>query len=64
MYAAYLRLDVWVWDSDRTVVRAAAHRLKASARRDPAQRDARKRYYRQMLDHHRDAQALVRCWRL
>ncbi len=56
MYAAYLRLDVWVWDSDRTVVRRA--------RRDPAQRDARKRYYRQMLDHHRDAQALVRCWRL
>lgn len=59
MYATYLRLDILVWDSDRSVIRAARRKLARSARRDPAMRDARKRFYRDMLRHHADAQRLV-----
>ncbi|MBB4020099.1 MULTISPECIES: hypothetical protein [Alphaproteobacteria] len=59
MYATYLRLDVLVWDSDRTVIRAARRKLAQSAQRDPAVRDARKRFYRKMLRDHADAQQLV-----
>ena len=59
MYATYLRLDIRVWDSDRTVIRAARRKLASSALRDPARRDARKRFYRDMLRHHADAQRLV-----
>jgi hypothetical protein len=34
------------------------------ARRDPARRAARHRFYRQMLEHHRDARRIVSYWRL
>ena len=44
MYATYLRLDIMVWDSNRTVIRAARRKLASSAQRDPARRDARKRF--------------------
>lgn len=64
MYATYLRLDILVWDSDRTVIRAATCKLALSARRDPSRRDARKRFYRDMLRHHADAQRLVTHFRL
>lgn len=64
MYATYLRLDILVWDSNRTVIRAARTRLARAARRDPAKRDARKRFYREMLRHHADAQRLVAHFRL
>lgn len=64
MYATYLRLDISVHDSRRAVIRAAARKLTPQARRDPVHRDARHRFYRQMLAHHRDAQRLVRTWRL
>ncbi|ANH05777.1 MAG: hypothetical protein ACOY3N_12010 [Bradyrhizobium sp.] len=64
MYATYLRLDIMVWDSDRTVIRAARRRLARSARRDPARREARKRFYRDMLRHHAAAQRLVAHFRL
>lgn len=64
MYATYLRLDILVWDSNRTVVRAARTRLAHAARRDPAKREARKRFYREMLRHHADAQRLVAHFRL
>lgn len=64
MYATYLRLDILVWGSDRAVVRAARGRLARSARHDPAQRDARKHFYREMLRHHADAQRLVTHFRL
>ena len=56
MYATYLRLDIMVWDSNRAVIRAARH--------DPAKREARKRFYREMLRHHADAQRLVAHFRL
>jgi len=64
MYATYLRLDIMVWDSNRAVIRAARGRLARSARCDPARRDARKRFYRDMLRHHADAQRLVAQYRL
>ncbi|MGB3833310.1 MAG: hypothetical protein WA975_15785 [Mesorhizobium sp.] len=64
MYSTYLRLDIMVWDSDRSVIRAARRRIASSARRDPHKRDARKRFYRDMLRHHADARKLVVHFRL
>lgn len=64
MYNSYLRLGVSVHDGWRAVIRAAAERLTPHARRDSAQREARRRFYRQMLEHHQNAQRLVRAWRL
>ena len=64
MYGTYLRLDITVHDGWRAVVRAAARKLTARARRDPVHRDARHGFYRAMLAYHRDAQHLVRTWRL
>ncbi|RJL15809.1 hypothetical protein [Paracoccus siganidrum] len=64
MHATYLRLDILVWDSNRTVIRAARRKLARSALRDPAKRDARKRFYREMLRHHADAQRLMAQFRL
>ena len=64
MYGTYLRLDVSVHDGWRAVVRAAARKLTRRALRDPKRRAARKRFYRQMLDYHRQEQALVLTWRL
>ncbi len=48
-----------VWDSDRAVIRAGDRKLAQSALRDPARQDARKRFYRDMLRHHADAQRLA-----
>ena len=64
MHGTYLRLGVTVWASDRTVIRAARRKLTRSARRDPAKRDARKRFYHEMLAHHTNAQRLVAEFRL
>ncbi len=64
MYATYLRLHILVWDSDRTVIRAARRKLSRSALRNPDKRAARKRFYREMLRHHAEAQRLVAHFRL
>ncbi len=64
MYGTYLRLDITVHDGWRTVIRAAARKLKSQARRDPALSVERHRFYRQMLAHHDQAQEIVRTWRL
>jgi len=64
IYATYLRLAVPVWERGRTVVRAARRKLSRSALRDPDRRDARKRFYREMLRHHAEAQRLVARFRL
>lgn len=64
MYGTYLRLDVTVWATDRAVIRAARRKLTRSARRDPAKRAARKRFYHDMLAHHANAQRLVAEFRL
>lgn len=63
-YGTYLRLDITVHASWRTVVRAAAKKMKPEARHDPAKREVRHRYYRQMLEYHRRAQEIVSYWRL
>lgn len=60
----YDRLGVTVGDGARVVIRRARARLTPQAQRDPAFRDLRKHFYRQMLEHHRDARRLVRIWRL
>lgn len=64
MYATYLRLDIHVWASDRAVIRAAWRRLDRSALGDRARRDARKRFYREMLRHHADTRQFVAHFRL
>ena len=64
MYATYLRLDILVWDSDRSVIRAPRRKLARSALRDHAMREARKRFNREMLRHHADAQRFVARFRL
>jgi hypothetical protein len=63
-YGTYLRLDITVPDGWRAVVRAAAKKLTPQARRDRAQRKARHRFYRQMLDYHPEGQEIVSYWRL
>ena len=64
MYGTYLRLDITVHDSWRAVVRAAARKLTRQTRCDPKHRTARKRFYRQMIDYHRQEQEIVATWRL
>ncbi len=64
MYGTYLRLDITVPDRWRAVVRAASRKLNRRALRDPKRRAARKAFYRQMLDYHRQAQEMVATWRL
>ena len=60
MHGTYLRLDITVHDSWRAVVRAASRKLTRQARRDPKHRTAVKRFRRGMIDHHRQAQTIVR----
>jgi hypothetical protein len=64
MYGTYLRLDITVHDGWRVVLRAASRKLNRKALRDPTRRAARKKFYRQMLAHHRQAQEIVATWRL
>ena len=63
-YGTYLRLEITVHDGWRTVVRAAAKTITPDARHDPAKREARHRFYVQMLEYHREAQEIVSYWRL
>ncbi len=62
--SSYDRLGVHVSAGPRSVVRASARMLKPSCRRDATLRAERKRFYRRMLDAHRQHQALVAYWRL
>ena len=64
MFATYLRLHLPVDANWRAVVRAAASRLAPHARRDASKRQARRDFYRTMLEHHTKAQSLVRVYRL
>jgi uncharacterized protein (DUF305 family) len=64
MYLHYLYLNVHVWDSNRTVIRIARRKIASHDRRNPTKRDARKRFYREMLKHHAGAQDLVAHFRL
>lgn len=64
MYLHYLYLNIHVWDSNRTVIRVARRKMASHDRRDPGKRDARKRFYREMLAHHANDQELVAYFRL
>jgi hypothetical protein len=64
MYGTYLRLDIMVHAGWRAVVRAAAMKLKPEVRCDPARRETRHRFYREMLEYHGGAQKIVSDWRL
>ncbi|RIA46409.1 hypothetical protein DFR49_0950 [Hephaestia caeni] len=58
MHATYLRLGVSVHDDWRRVVRAGATVLARKTRRDPAKREARKFFYRELIDQHCRSQQL------
>lgn len=64
MYLHYLYLRVHVWASNRTVIRAARLKIASHDQRDPGKRDARKRFYRELLAHHASDQELVAHFRL
>ena len=55
MYGTYLRLNITAHDGWRAVSRASAGKLTSQALRDPAHREARHRFYRQMLMYHHQA---------
>ena len=63
MFATYLRLHLSVDASWRAVVRAAASRLAPHSRRD-SKRQARRDFYRTMIEHHANAQSRVLVSRL
>ncbi|ABE65057.1 hypothetical protein Nham_4475 (plasmid) [Nitrobacter hamburgensis X14] len=64
MQGAYDRLRVHVFASWRDVVRAANTRIARKHRRGAAMREARKRFYREMLGCHQRHQELVLTFRL
>lgn len=60
MYGTYERLHVWVWASDEELIRAAWKKMTKKGRRDPKLREARKAFYREMLQYHHQAQELCK----
>jgi hypothetical protein len=64
MQGTYDRLRVHVFAPWRDVVRAANTRIAKKHRRGRAMREARKRFYREMLGCHQRHQELVRTFRL
>jgi len=64
MFASYNRLNVSIYDSDRTVIRACRVMMNIGARRDRTRREARHSFYRSMLEYHRKALELAAQWRL
>jgi hypothetical protein len=59
----YDRLRVHVYASPRAVIKAARGKLGPKAF-TKAQREARRAFYRAMLQHHCDARAIVQRYRL
>ena len=60
MFSQYLRLGVSIHASGHVVVRVAVRRLHPNVRRERGLRDARKRFYRDMLNQHARARQLAR----
>jgi hypothetical protein len=60
MYGTYLRLNITVHDGWRIIIRAAADKFTSQARHDPAHREARHRFYRQMPVYHHQARQFAR----
>lgn len=59
MSGTYSRLGVHALAADRAVVRAAYGKIAAPHRHNPAKQEARKAFYRRMLEEHRRHQDLV-----
>lgn len=59
-FNTYLRLNLHVSATSREVLRAAQRKLKPEFRYDRLLRGQRHAFYREMLQHHRDAQNLYR----
>ncbi len=64
MFGTYCRLHVHVWASSREVVKAASRKLKRRYRFARDAREARHKFYRQMLAYHRQQQDLCSDYRL
>lgn len=63
-FGTYERLGVSIYASNRDVIRAARNKLRPSCWHDPAYRDGRKLFYRNMLEYHARARDLAHAWRL
>ena len=64
LFEIFSRLNLHVSATNREVIRVARLLITEEGRRDPAKREQRKAFYRQMLNYHAGAQALVRDFRL
>jgi hypothetical protein len=60
MFSTYLRLNLHADDTYIEVIRRARRKIKPEAVRNPAQRDARHRFYSRMLTYHRQSRELFR----
>ncbi|RVU03505.1 hypothetical protein EOE18_15395 [Novosphingobium umbonatum] len=60
MFSTYLRLNLHADDTYIEVIRRARRKIKKEARSDPAQRDARHRFYSRMMTYHRQSRELFR----
>lgn len=64
MYGTYLRLNVHVYASNMEVLRAARKKLAKKFRCDRSVRDERHKFYRKMLEYHRELQQIALDWNL
>jgi hypothetical protein len=64
MYTTYLRLNVSIYDSDITVIRAAKLKLKPAFRYERTMRFERHNFYRQMLKYHHETRETAKTFHL
>lgn len=64
MFGTYQRLGVHVWSSNRVLLRLARKMIAPAYRSRQDYRDARHKFYREMIAHHHNEQTLMREWRL
>lgn len=64
MFGTYQRLGVHVYASNREVIKAARSKLQKRCWHDPAYREGRKLFYRNMLEYHAQARALCNTFKL
>lgn len=60
MFSQYLRLNLDVWATDREVITAARATILPRHRTGSAKRDARHRFYSQVLTYHAKSRAFYR----
>ena len=64
MYGTYCRLGVTIYATGREVIRAASHKIKEASRYSRHQRNARHKFYREMLRYHAESFAMARQMRI